>query len=215
MNELAIFGAGGFGREVLSLVQGINEIDPSYRVVGFFDDGLEKGASIHGFPVLGGLNELNAWESELCLAVAIGNPSIKKKVIESVSNPLVSFPALIHPSVIIGDSSVAVGQGSIICAGSIITTDVVIGRFVILNLQCTVGHDAIIGDFSSFMPACNISGEVTIREGVYCGTGVKIINQTGIDEYSIIGAGAVVTKPIPPRCTAVGIPARPIKYHDQ
>ena len=53
-----------------------------------------------------------------------------------------------------------------------------------------------------------------IGEGVYCGTGVKIINQTSIGEYTTIGAGAVITKPIPSYCTAVGVPAKPIKYHE-
>ena len=61
------------------------------------------------------------------------------------------------------------------------------------------------------MPSCNISGEVLIEEGVYCGTGVKIINQTSIGEYATIGAGAVVTKSIPRHCTAVGVPAKVIK----
>ena len=64
------------------------------------------------------------------------------------------------------------------------------------------------------MPTCNISGEVVIEEGVYCGTGVKIINQTSIGAGAIIGAGAVVTKPIPANCTAVGMPAKPIKFHE-
>ena len=67
--------------------------------------------------------------------------------------------------------------------------------------------------YSSFMPSCNISGEVHIGEGVYWGTGVKIINQTDIGEHSIIGAGAVVAKSIPAYCTAAGVPAKPIKFH--
>ncbi len=213
MKDLAIFGAGGFGREVLSLVNGMHE---GYRVVGFFDDGWKKGDVVHGLPILGGIGDLNAWQNELCLAVALGSPETKRKVVEGIDNPGISFPALIHPSVIIGDrDSVEIGSGCIICAGTIITTDVRIGEFVILNLQCTVGHDAVIGDYSSFMPSCNISGEVTIGEGVYCGTGVKIINRTEIGEHSIVGAGAVVTKPVPPYCTAVGIPAKPIKYHEK
>ena len=216
MKELAIFGAGGFGREVLSLVNGINKATPSYRVVGFFDDGCKRRESVHGFPILGGMEDLNAWESDLCLAVAIGSPEMKRKVVESIVNPRVTFHSLIHPSVIIGDEgSVEIGEGSIICAGTIITTDIRIGKFVILNLECTVGHDAVIKDYSSFMPACNISGEVTIGEGVYCGTGVKIINQTEIGKHSIVGAGAVVTKPVPSYCTAVGIPAKPIKFHEK
>ena len=112
-----------------------------------------------------------------------------------------------------GKSNVLVGEGSIICAGTILTTDIKIGRHVILNLCCTVGHDSLIGDFCSFMPAVNISGEVNIGEGVYVGTGAKIINQLEIGEETIVGAGAVVAKSLPAKCTAVGIPAKPIRFN--
>ena len=80
--------------------------------------------------------------------------------------------------------------------------------------MCTVGHDTIIGNYSSFMPSVNISGEVKINEGVYVGTGAKIINQIEIGGQTIVGAGAVVARTLPSRCTAVGIPAKVIKYHE-
>jgi sugar O-acyltransferase (sialic acid O-acetyltransferase NeuD family) len=125
----------------------------------------------------------------------------------------VSFPTLIHPNVIIGHDFVNIGEGSIICASNIITVNINIGKFVILNLQCTVGHDTSIKDYCSFMPSVNISGEVLIEEGVYVGTGAKIINLLSIGKNSIIGSGAVVAKSLPANCTAVGIPAKPIKFH--
>ena len=106
-----------------------------------------------------------------------------------------------------------IGEGSIITAGNVITVNTEIGNHVILNLSCTVGHDTIIGDYSSCMPATNISGEVKMAPCVYIGTGVKIVNQVEIGENTIIGAGAVVAKSIPDNCTAVGIPAKPIKFH--
>ena len=86
-------------------------------------------------------------------------------------------------------------------------------NFVILNLGCTVGHDTIIGDYCSFMPSVNISGEVIIENSVYVGTGAKIINLLTIGNSTIVGAGAVVSKSLPEKCTAVGIPAKPIKFH--
>lgn len=64
------------------------------------------------------------------------------------------------------------------------------------------------------MPLVNISGEVKIGEGVYVGTGAKIINQLEIGDYTIVGAGAVVSKTLPAKCTAVGVPAKPIKFHE-
>lgn len=95
-----------------------------------------------------------------------------------------------------------------------ITTNIRIGDFVVLNLQCTVGHDSIIKDYSSLMPSVNVSGEVTIGECVLVGTGATIINQLEIGEHTIVGAGAVVTKSLPAYCTEVGVPAKPIKFHE-
>ena len=139
---------------------------------------------------------------------------MKKRVFEKVTNPSISFPALVHPSVMIGDGRfVRIGDGCIICGGTIITVNIEIERFVILNLSCTVGHDTRIGAFSSFMPTVNISGKVEIGEGVYVGTGAKIINQLSIGEWTVVGAGAVVAKSLPARCTAVGVPAKAIKFH--
>ena len=121
---------------------------------------------------------------------------------------------MIHPNVLIGSDEVIIGNGCIICASNIITVNISIGNFVILNLGCTVGHDTRIGDYCSFMPSVNISGEVVIEDLVYVGTGAKIINLLSIGNSTIVGAGAVVAKSLPAHCTAVGIPAKPIKFHD-
>ena len=215
LKDIAIFGVGGFGREVLALIQDINKAKPTWNIVGFFDDGYEKGVMVNGYPILGKTEDLNQWETPISLAVSIGNPVVKKKILDKITNPLVDYPTLIHPTVWIGDNNfVEIGKGCIICAGTLITTNIKIEDFVILNLGCTVGHDTTIKDYAAFMPSCNISGEVLVEEGVYCGTGVKIINQTSIGEYTTIGAGAVVTKPIPRQCTAVGVPAKVIKYKE-
>ena len=214
MKKIAIFGAGGFGREVKMLIDQINNQNKIYEFVGYFDDGVEKGKLINGYPVLGGMKELNSYKNEpLNIVFAIGNPILKRKIYENVNNSNVKYPTLIHPNVLIGLDEVTIGEGSIICAGTIITVNIHIGKHVILNLCCTVGHDTNIGDYSSFMPSVNISGEVDIKACVYSGTGAKIINQLEIGENTIIGSGAVVSKSLPANCTAVGIPAKPIKFH--
>ena len=215
MKDIAIFGVGGFGREVLALIKDINKVEPTWNIVGFFDDGYEKGIMVNGYPNLGKTEDLNKWPTPISLAVSIGSPVIKKEILGKITNPLVDYPTLIHPSVWIGDKEfVEIGKGCIICAGVMITTNIHIKDFVILNLQCTVGHDTIINNHASFMPSVNISGEVNIGEGVYVGTGAKIINQLVIGEYTIVGAGAVVAKTLPAHCTAVGVPAKPIKFHN-
>ena len=105
------------------------------------------------------------------------------------------------------------GKDTVICAGNIITCNIAIKDFVTINLACTIGHDTILENFVSLMPAVNVSGEVVLEEAVYVGTGAKIINQVAVGKNTTIGAGAVVSKSIPENCTAVGIPAKPIKFH--
>lgn len=210
MDKIAIYGAGGFGREVKMLIDQIGK----YEFIGYFDDSVVKGSKINGSVILGGIKELNAYPEKILLVLAFANPNQKAKLIESITNSNISHPILIHPSCIIGNNMNKIGEGSIICASTIITVNVDIGSHVILNLGCTVGHDTRIGSYSSFMPAVHISGEVEISDRVYCGTGVNIINQIKIGEGTIVGAGALVHKNLPPNCTAVGFPAKPIKFHN-
>lgn len=214
MKDITIFGAGGFGREVKTIIDAINKSEPTYNFVGFYDDGIQKGTIVNGYPVLGGIQELNEVTSELSLIISIGDPRIKKNILNKIENSFIKFPTIIHPNASVSSDDVQIGKGTIICEGTIITCNIKIGDFVIFNLMCTVGHDTIIDDYCAFMPSVNISGEVHLHHSVYVGTGAKIINLLEIGENTIVGAGAVVSKSLPANCTAVGIPAKPIKFHE-
>lgn len=213
MKRIAIIGAGGFGREVKMLIDQINLVENKYEFIGYYDDGKLKGEKINGFPILGNTDDLNAVQEPVLVALALGHPMHKEKVVQKLNNSKVTFETVIHPSVIIGNDGVTIGKGTVICAGCIITCNINIQDYVIINLACTIGHDTIIKNYVSLMPGVNVSGEVSLCEGVYIGTGAKIINQVEIGKNSIIGSGAVVSKSIPENCTAVGIPAKPIKFH--
>lgn len=208
MKDIVIIGAGGFGREVAWLIENINKNTPEWNILGFVDDNNEiQGTEINGYKVVGGIDWLK--EQELYVVNAIGDPVIKKKVIERLKDSTNKYPVLIHPSAIISDK-VSFGEGSIICAGNIVTVNIEIGNHVIINLDSTIGHDAIVGDYSTILPNVNVSGGVTIEQCVTLGTGSTIIQGVTIGKNAIIGAGAVVVKDLPANCTAVGSPAKPI-----
>lgn len=213
--KLYIIGAGGFGREVAWLVERINNIEPTWDLQGFIDDNEEVQGSKQGnYTVVGNCQSLEQAESEVWVACAIGASHVRKKVIEKVSRYAnVRFATLIDPSVLMSQS-VAIGEGSIICAGNILTVDIAIGSHVIINLDCTVGHDAVLGDFVTLYPSVNVSGGTLLEDGVEIGTGAQIIQGKRILENTIVGAGAVVTKDLPGNCTAVGAPAKPIKFRE-
>ncbi|GAA4440058.1 acetyltransferase [Pontibacter saemangeumensis] len=214
MKRIAVFGAGGFGKEVAMLIEHINASAPEWDLIGFFDDGVPMGSVVNGYTCLGGIAEVNNLRERTGMVLAVGNPVIKKSIEGQMHNPKVYYPVLVHPNVQMGDRKyITFGEGCIITAGNILTVNISLGKHVILNLACTVGHDAYLGDYSSVMPGVNISGGVNIGEGVYIGTGAKIINHLEIGKRAIVGAGAVVIKSLPAYCTAVGVPAQPIKFH--
>ncbi|WP_379953142.1 acetyltransferase [Dokdonia sp. R78006] len=215
MKDIVIAGAGGFGREVKFIIDRINAVNPTYNLLGFYDDNTDLPSTINGVPLLGTTKDLINYNKTINVVLGVGVPKIKEIIVNSLKeNKLITFPVLIDPSSIIGYDNIHIGGGTVICAGVVVTCDIKIERFVTLNLSCTVGHDTVINEFSSFMPSVNISGEVNIGKSVYVGTGAKIINQLEIGADTIVGAGAVVAKSLPEKCTAVGIPAKPIKFHE-
>jgi sugar O-acyltransferase (sialic acid O-acetyltransferase NeuD family) len=194
------------------LVKTCNQKEHKFNILGFVDDGLVPGTKVHDYLVLGDTEYLHNLTEKPALVLAVGAPHLKRELTEKLKE--FEFVSLIHPSVKISEFSKAkIGAGVVICEGNILTCDYILEDYVTLNLNCTVGHDSKLSKYASCMPGVNISGEVILEQGVYVGTGATIINQVRIGENAIIGAGATVAKDIPPNCTAVGMPAKPIKFH--
>ena len=209
---LVIFGAGGLGREVLLLLQQLNENHPAWDVRGFYDDQAPAPPTIAGLPYLGTSADLNATAKPLAVAVAVGSTAGRAAVVAQLTSPRLSFPVLVHPRVALAPTQrIALGEGCLIQQGCILTCDIILGRFVLLNLGCTVGHDAVLGDFCSLMPHANVGGAARLGAGAYLGTNATVIQGVCIGENTTVGAGAVVVRDLPANITAVGIPAKPAK----
>jgi sugar O-acyltransferase (sialic acid O-acetyltransferase NeuD family) len=193
MNNIAIFGAGGFGREVRVMVE---EIGKS-QFLGFLDDITDRSS-------ISNLTNAND------LLVAVADPHARQAIVSRPEFQSFPFESVIHPSVYLSATN-KIGRGCIICGGVKITTAVSIDDFVIINLNSVIGHDVVIRAFSSIMPSANILGGVTIGEGVFIGAGATILQNVSIGTGAIVGAGAVVTKPVAPFQKVMGVPARPKK----
>lgn len=212
LKPLIIIGAGGFGREVAWLVDEINfSKKDSFKFLGFVDDN-KTGTTIEGYPILGNRDWLKNLNEKPYVVCALGNPATRFAVAKELKELGFPFAKLISPSVQMSQN-VTIEEGSIICSNCVLTTNIKIGRHVILNLSCTVGHDTILEDFVSAMPGVMIAGDVHIFRGVYLGIGSSIINGVKIGDWSIIGGGATVIKDIPDHVVAIGTPAQPIKAH--
>lgn len=214
LKNIAIFGASGLGREVLMLIHQINQFIPTWNMIGFYDDNPETPKTINKYLYLGNLNDLQAVNEPLYVAIAIGNPGMKAQIAGKITNKNIQFATLIHPSVPNEAYQFnQIGEGSIITQGCVLTTNITVGRHVLLNLGCTLGHDVKLGDYTSLMPHVNIAGNSELGKGVYVGTNATVIQFLKVGDKAIIGAGAVVHRDLPAAVTAVGVPAKVIKRH--
>lgn len=215
MKELIIIGASGFGREVAWLVERINKFSPTWDLLGFIDDNdLIQNTCINGYNVLGKTDDIAGFPKAYYVC-AVGASKTRETIINRLVNinPDIKFATLIDPSVERSEL-IDIGEGTVICAHTIMTVNITIGNHVIINLDCTIGHDAVLEDYVTLYPSVNVSGATHIDRGAELGTGMQIIQGKTIGEYTIVGAGAVVVKDIPGKCTAVGSPAKPIKYYE-
>jgi len=211
IKRIAIIGAGGFAREVLDIFDAVNAIEPRYEVLGFIVDPEygKPGEIVNGKPILGAFDWLAENNDVLCLC-AVGAPEHRFKLVRRAIEVGARFCSVIHPSVI-RSQWLEIGEGTIITAGCILTNQIKIGNHVHLNLDCTIGHDAVLHDYTTLAPGVHISGNVVLQEGCYIGTGANIIEKKTIGAWSIVGAGSTITKDVPPNTTVVGVPGRVIK----
>jgi len=213
MKDIAIYGAGGFGREVACLIRIINEKTPEWDLVGFFDDGIEKGSRNEYGAVLGGISEVNNYPKELAVAIAIANPKIVSKLVKNIENPNVKYPNIIAPDLIYLDKThVTLGRGNIIGLKCSLSCNVKIGDFNILNGSVSIGHDSIIGNFNSLMTSVIISGEVIINDRNFFGVGAIVLQQIRIGNDTTVGANSLILRRTKDGMTYVGNPASIINY---
>lgn len=198
MKDIAIYGAGGFGKEVACILNKINEIQPTWNLVGFFDDGIIPSTQISHFgSVLGGCDALNAWSSEIAVAFAIGSPKIIELLVGKIHNVKVTFPNIIHPDVFFADPlSLKMGKGNVIVRGCSFSVDVTIGDFNQLNSISALAHDVKVGSYNVFMPLTRVSGEAQIGNNNIFGLNTLILQGIKIGSQVRTGPGAVLmTKP--------------------
>ena len=211
IKQIAIYGAGGFGREVLQIIIDINRIKPTWSFAGFIvDKEFVDKPEIKGFPILGSIEWLEA-NPYTYIVIAVGSSAARWRITQKIRQICKNkYAILVHPLAWVGQN-VEIEKGTILCAGTLITTDIKISKHVHVNIGSTIGHDTILGDFVTLNPGVNVSGNVTINKGVEIGTGSVIIPGCTVSDWSIVGAGSVVTKSVKENCTVVGAPAKIIK----
>ena len=213
MKDIAIYGAGGLGREIACIIRMINEQKPIWNLIGFFDDGEQKGKEVfHYGNVLGGINELNAYSKPLSVVIAIGNSTTAANLVGNINNSLIDFPNLIYNLHHMDEKTFSIGKGNIICSNCTFSCNVSIGDFNVFNGSVVLGHDVAIGSFNTFMPATRISGEVTIGKMNFFGVNSVVLQQIKIGSKVKLGAGSVLMRKAKDDNLYIGNPAKIFKY---
>jgi sugar O-acyltransferase (sialic acid O-acetyltransferase NeuD family) len=211
MEKIAIFGAGGFGREIACLINTINKESKQWDFLGFFDDGLEIGFKNKYGEVLGGMNDLNSYPEKLNLVIAIANPVILKKIAESILNPHINFPNIIAPNVNLFDAeTVSMGKGNLLFWGCRISLDCVIGDFNLFNGFVSLGHDVKLGNYNVLNPSVRISGDTTVGNGNFFGVQSVVLQGNKIGNDTRIGANSVIMRKTQDGQLYIGNPAKKV-----
>jgi sugar O-acyltransferase (sialic acid O-acetyltransferase NeuD family) len=209
--DIAIVGAGGFGREIRLLLESINKHSLRFNIIGFYDDGISPGTKVNDTMVLGKVDDLNHIKTPLCVVIAIGNPGILKSITQRLTNNFLIYPNIFCPGLKFEEGRNIVGKGNIFTEGFVSTCDITIGNFNIFNLRVTLGHDVKIGNFNVFNPNTQISGEVTIRDCNFFGVNSCVLQGVSIGNSNMLGACSLLTRRIKDGRKYFGVPAKLIK----
>jgi sugar O-acyltransferase (sialic acid O-acetyltransferase NeuD family) len=194
-----VIGAGGHAKVVIALLQSL-----SYEVNAIFDDDAEThGNVIRGATVIGSVGSI-ADHPRRPTVIAIGNNLLREDIAGKFDLPWLTA---IHPNASV-DSSVRIGEGTVIMDGAIIQPDTVIGNHVIVNTAASIDHDGNIEDFAHIAPGCHLAGGVHVGANSLIGIGTSIIPLMHIGKRCIVGAGSVVVNAIDDDQVAMGVPAR-------
>lgn len=216
MKNIVIYGAGGFGKEVASLLKRINKVTPTWNLLGFVDDDIENkpiGSSNEYGVILGNSEYLNNISEPMSVILALGKPKHLKKAYEKITNPLIEFPNIVAPEATILDcDNFSMGKGNILCSFASMSCNVRLGDFNVFNNRCSVGHDATIGNFNTFMTASRISGSTKIGSLNFFGVSAIVLPELVIGTGVTIAAGAVLMKKTKDNTTYVGNPAKKFEF---
>ncbi|MDO5030315.1 MAG: NeuD/PglB/VioB family sugar acetyltransferase [Corynebacterium sp.] len=216
--KIVIIGAGGFGRNVVSFINDINAyaqangLPPQWEILGIIDDGTPDMTYFHkmGVQFLGDTEVLADLPKGVYYTVAIGSGAARRSIARHANAEALIPATLVHPDTSIG-ALVNIGEGTVICPGARLTCNIEVGKHAQINMNVTIGHDAVLRDYCTIFPLNAVSGFVTLGEACTLGANSVINPGLTVGEGAYVGSGAAVTDDVDDYTVVAGVPAGVIK----
>ncbi len=210
MKKIVLIGAGGFGREVATIIEVINSrVEERYELLGFLDDSeqFHEGSMINGYPWLGRKEWILDHKDEVVCNCTIGNAKVKGKIQRELTEKGVTFETIAAKLSYVGPYT-EIGPGCVFYGSVMISTNCKIGAGVVMNQAVTIGHDCVIGDYTTIMPGTGISGNCTVGNEVNIGGHAFVIPGKKIGDAATVAAGSIVFSNVKAGTTVLGNPAK-------
>lgn len=204
MKAVIIIGASGHGKVIADIIKKSKD-----EIIGFLDDDPDIGKEFMGFPVLGAILNYKKYIDKAEFIIAIGNAYVRKRISERLIE--VKWYTAIHPTAVISEFDVTIGEGTVIMANAVINAGAKIGKHCIVNSSSVVEHDNFIENYSHISVGAKLAGTVFVGELSWIGIGACVCNDVKICQNCMVGAGAVVINDIEESGTYVGVPVKKIK----
>lgn len=201
--DVIVVGGGDHGKVIADII-----LRRGDRLLGFLDENMEKGSSVLGYPVLGTVAQYRDYP-DAAFIIGVGNGTIRRLLAQKLQG--VQWYTAIHPNACISPLDTVLGEGTVVCAGAIVSVGAKLGRHCIVNTGGIVDHECRLSDYVHVAVGASLAGCVRVEENTWIGVGAAVRNHVSICDQTMIGAGAVVVKDITQPGTYVGIPARLMK----